>query len=84
LEDKTMLFVTPAPSPTDPDQLLTRHQIAQLLQTDPRTVDRMRADRVLNFPRPVILPGGQPRWKRGDILAWIDSQGQSLRKRPTA
>jgi predicted DNA-binding transcriptional regulator AlpA len=79
-----MLYLVPDPHPTDPDQYLTRHQVAQLIQVDVRSVDRYRADAVLKFPHPIYLPYGQPRWRRADILAWAHSTPQSLRRNPTA
>lgn len=75
-----LMSILPAPHDTDPDQYLTKVQVAQLCQVDTRTVDRWRADPRSKFPRPAILPGGKARWLRTDITDWLYSRRQTLRR----
>lgn len=73
-----IMMVRPKPS-SSPDQYLSKLQVAELLQIDTRTVDRHRCDKKLKFPLPSIMPGGETRWRRGEIIAWMDSRRQKLR-----
>jgi predicted DNA-binding transcriptional regulator AlpA len=54
-------------------ELLTREDLAAILRTTVRSVDRMRSDGSL--PRPIIFVGRRPRWKRSVILDWIERGG---------
>lgn len=48
--------------------LLTRKDLAGLLQVSRRTLDRRRS--AGEIPEPVPGPG-QPRWDAGEVAAWI-------------
>jgi excisionase family DNA binding protein len=56
----------------DDDVLLTKAQLAELLNVSRRTVDRMVA--AGTGPPPVILPSGRRRWRKGDVRHWIDQR----------
>lgn len=51
--------------------LLDRKQAAELLTLSVRTLDRYVTQRLIPY---VKLPGGQIRFKRPDLLKWIDKQ----------
>lgn len=57
------------------DELLAADEIAKILKVNPRQVSErysMRPD----FPKPIRLPSakgqGLKRWKRADIMEWIN------------
>jgi len=50
--------------------LLTVAELAELLNTSPRSIYRFSTEKKL--PAPLRL-GQQPRWRRSEILAWIDA-----------
>lgn len=57
------------------DELLIASEIASILKVKPRQVSErysMRPD----FPKPIRLPSdkgqGQKRWKKADIMEWIN------------
>lgn len=52
--------------PFDEDRLVSRDQLAALLQVNPRTVARMVERGEL--PRPCLSEGGRPRWMWGYVL----------------
>lgn len=62
--------------PDDTLALLTRKQLAALLQVSPRQLDRLRNER--GFPQPFLLGRTtgvrSPRWRRADVQDWLDSQ----------
>ena len=67
-----------APSlPADDDGLITRRQVAALMQMTTRTFDKMRANK--QFPRPdVRIPDpvkGEPRWRLGTYRRWLRERG---------
>jgi len=37
-----------------------------------------------DFPRPVRLDGGHPRWKAAEVLAWAETKRDSSQGRPRA
>jgi predicted DNA-binding transcriptional regulator AlpA len=55
-----------------PDELpnvLRKQDLAQILRTSQRTVDRYQ--RAGALPEPLTLPGA-PRWSRASIEQWLD------------
>jgi excisionase family DNA binding protein len=55
------------------DQVLTKRQVAELLQVSVSTVERMM--RRGTAPPSFVLPGGRARrWLKRDVLRWIESQ----------
>lgn len=55
-------------------------QIGALLNYSPRTVAEKIACRP-DFPAPVRLLGGAPRWKVSEVIAWADAQRKPRRAR---
>lgn len=53
----------------DPEELLTRKEIARVLKVSPVTVRRW--DRQGLMPPAAFELGKVKRWKYGDILAWV-------------
>src|SRR5262249_18700336 len=67
----------------DPETLLSKAGVAKLLGCNPWSIDRMRkqAERQRRengatpaelFPQPVWLTDTSPRWRRVDILRWLE------------
>jgi len=54
----------------DPNVLLTKTQVAELLAVSRRTIDRMVT--AGTGPPMVVLPSGRRRWRKLDVLAWIE------------
>lgn len=59
---------------TTVEQLLTKDQLAELLQVHPNTIDRYRKTDPL-FPRPLELPGRLLRWRQSAITSWMGTLG---------
>lgn len=57
----------------DPQELLSKEQLAAELKVSVRQVDKLR-NKYTNFPKPIML-GSRPRWRRSAIHAFIDSLG---------
>lgn len=56
----------------DLPSLATKSQVAEWLNCSDRHVDLMvREDR---FPRPIYVSVRSPRWRRSDLLAFLDAQ----------
>jgi predicted DNA-binding transcriptional regulator AlpA len=55
---------------TEPDVLLTRFEVADILRVSHCTVSRMNT--AGKIPAPVML-GSRTKWKRSVILAWVDA-----------
>lgn len=51
-------------------KLLTTGDLAELLATSIRTVHRLNSSGMI--PKPLYV-GRRPRWRRDEILAWIES-----------
>ena len=51
-------------------ELLTVADVAKLLQSSPRTVHRYKSKR--SICKPIFLGNRTPRWRKSDILDWID------------
>lgn len=64
----------PAVLANDPNELLTREQIASVLSVCPKHVYRLCRRR--DFPAPDIRLGRSPRWKRRTLVAWIERGGK--------
>lgn len=63
------------PAPPDPaPELLTLDEVADLLRVAPRTVQRMAS--AGEIPAPIQISPARSRWRRGDLDAWLDSQGR--------
>lgn len=60
-------------SPLEP--LASINDLARVLATSRRTIERMRADGKL--PPPDILVGSMPRWMPSTIRHWIEEGGRS-------
>jgi len=62
------------------DVLITVEEFAQLVRLSRRQIDRLRASRPPGFPKEYELGSGLskhghcPRFKRADVLAWIDTR----------
>jgi len=61
----------------DPEALLDTADVASFIKCEPRYVSEQFA-RAPGFPKAIHLPGpdgrrGKPRWRRSDILAWVQS-----------
>jgi predicted DNA-binding transcriptional regulator AlpA len=63
-------FSVPQSPGIDPLSLLTKRQLAELLQINPWTIDRHRKSDP-DFPAPVWISGTTPRWRRQDIESWL-------------
>jgi predicted DNA-binding transcriptional regulator AlpA len=76
MENMLMETNTPTQGNTMADILLTAADIAKILQVSPRVVAEKYAMHP-NFPVPLRLPSpkgqGVHRWKREEIMTWIDS-----------
>jgi predicted DNA-binding transcriptional regulator AlpA len=57
------------PDPTNPDSLLTLSQVLAELRVPRSTFLRWR--QLGQAPRAIRLPGGQLRFRRSDLTAWI-------------
>ena len=53
---------------TEPFDMISTKELEQALQRTERTIRRMIATK--GFPSPVV-PG---RWRRADVIAWMDSR----------
>lgn len=65
-----------SPDPwADPEALMTKEQVARLLHTTERSVERTVAMDT-SFPRPIKIGTGkrQVRFKRREVLAWVEAQ----------
>jgi excisionase family DNA binding protein len=59
-----------APStPVAPPELLNRIEVATLLRLSPRTIDTMVASDAI----PSFKVGGSRRFRRDEVLAWLDA-----------
>lgn len=66
-----------------PDALLDADDVGALLKCEPRTV-REHYARAPGFPKALRLSGpggslGHPRWRRQDVVAWVDAHGDKPR-----
>lgn len=61
------------PHSPDPGVLMRRHEVAELLRVDLRTLDRWRADPTMKFPE-AVRRGRVLRWKRTSIERWLASR----------
>lgn len=59
-----------------PDDILTPGEVALLFRADPRTVNRWAREGLLPYFR---TPGGQKRFRRSEIMAFIESHGAAVR-----
>lgn len=59
---------------TDGALLIDSKEVAKLLGVSPSTVWRMRCEGQL--PPPVFVCRRLVKWKRSDIMAWIESSGK--------
>lgn len=59
-------------TPTSDDVMLSKHEVAALLNVHANTVDNYR--KLPDFPKPVKYGSTTLRWKRSDIVRWMDSQ----------
>ena len=50
-------------------RLMTRNQVAEAFSVSLRTLDTWRSSG--RFPKPVLTPGGKPRWREADIERWL-------------
>jgi predicted DNA-binding transcriptional regulator AlpA len=57
-------------------ELLTVQQVAQMTSLGVRTIWGMVATG--EVPKPVKITASLTRWKRGDVMAWINSLTQDL------
>lgn len=69
----------------DPDSLLDAEDVAAMLKCSPRYVREQYAC-APGFPKAIRLTGpnerrGSPRWRRSDIMKWIDSHAYGASKR---
>jgi predicted DNA-binding transcriptional regulator AlpA len=55
---------------TSPDDLLTPREAAALARVSVRTWRRYQQTK--QGPAPAGYVGRSPRWRRGDVLAWIE------------
>jgi prophage regulatory protein len=51
-------------------KLLTEREVAQILSISTRTLRRWIAEG--DAPRPIQMPGRDPRWREKDVEAWIN------------
>ena len=77
----TILAETPSGSATrEVPVLITVEEFARMVKLSRRQIDRMRALRPLGFPREYELGSGRskhgrcPRFKRDDVLTWIEKR----------
>lgn len=63
--------------PPGPRRLLTKQEVAAKLRVSVRTISRMMSAE--DMPPPVWL-GRNPRWKEGDVDAWIDDGCPSMQR----
>ena len=60
--------------------MITVEEFAQLVRLSRRQIDRLRSARPLGFPREYEMGSGMskhgrcPRFKRADVLAWIETR----------
>ena len=52
--------------------LFTKRQVAEWAGCSQRQIELLTAND--KFPKPIRL-GSHPRWRRSDLLNWLDSQG---------
>lgn len=55
-----------------PDDLLTCEEVARLHPVS--TVTRRRLVRAGSFPQPFRISARRIAWRRGDVLAWLESR----------
>lgn len=59
------------------EKLLTRKDVAKILNVAPLTVSRWaKADRI---PKPIAWPGREPRWRESEVYAKIDEWSSAER-----
>lgn len=68
--------------PADASGLLSRDQLADYLQVDRRTLQRLEREGAL--PRPLRIAGRIDRWRQQDIDAWLQSGAPALPARRRA
>lgn len=56
---------------TDPE-FLTKRQVAEMLQCSTRQVEILTSKGRL--AKPIYLGERSPRWRRSELLAWLDAQ----------
>ena len=69
----SLLPAAPPPMPAI-EQMLTRDDIADILQCNPRTIDRLRSSGKL--PKPDFRSGRLLRWRHETIERWISRGGR--------
>ena len=55
------------------DEFLTERELADLLKVTVGTVRRWRRE---HTGPPVLWAGGRPRYRRGDVDAWLERRGE--------
>ena len=60
---------TATSTPAAPPELLNRIEVAALLRVSPRTIDTMVASDAI----PSFKVGGSRRFRRDEVLAWLDA-----------
>jgi predicted DNA-binding transcriptional regulator AlpA len=59
----------------DPDELLSRKELASALGVSTRLVDKWIHDGT--GPKATMLPSGIRRWRWRDVLLWLDQRRES-------
>ena len=72
--DLLMMAIKPEREKVEPE-LLTVEQVAQLTTLGVRTIWSLVSEG--SFPRPVKI-GRATRWRRSQIMAWVDSLDENL------
>lgn len=57
--------------------LSTKKEVAEFCSCCPRQIDMLRASG--KFPSPIWV-GTHPRWRRSDLLAWLDAQSSDKKQ----
>ena len=65
---KTTSLVLPSPAPADDDQMLSRGDVAKMLDVSTRTVDRLAKEKQLT---PVRLTGRNPKFRKSEVERFI-------------
>ena len=60
------------PTTLIPPELLTKKQVAEYLQCSQRQVELLTHKGRL--PKPFYLGESSPRWRRAELLSWLESQ----------
>lgn len=63
------------------DPLLTIRETAELIGVQPATIHNWRSSGATQLPRAYVV-GKRPRYRRSEVLAWLESQREQPREVP--